>query len=921
MGGAAQPAGNDAGAPPAPRFSYRFGSAEFDEARFELRVAGLPVEVERRALEVLACLLGRAGEVVGKDELLDTVWAGRVTVEKVLANAVAKLRRALGEDNAAQIVTQARVGYRLVGPVSRQPVGTGHRIELALAPGQPVPGRENFLLREALAARSGSEVWLAGHAKTRERRVYKFALASEGIRQLKREATLLRVLDAAAGDAGCFVELIDWRFEAPPYFLELAWAGESLAEWAGRHLAGIDRRQRLDLFLAIADAVAIAHAAGVLHKDIKPANILVEGGPGEWRVRLSDFGIGRLAEPDRLDRLGITGQGLTLTDNVGSELGSGTLHYAAPEVLGGQPSTTRSDVYALGVLLFQVLAGDVRRPMASGWERDIGDPLLCEDIRRATDGRPGERHSNAAELAGSLRALDARRAANLRAQAVERDIASAREALARSRARRPWVVASLAVLVLALLLVLGLQQRTDAARGQALVQLQRANAMLRFLEEDLVSRANPLFAGQGAQVPFRDVLLSARDRLALRFADQPLSGARLRLSFATLFNTLDLWPEALAETERALQVFDGAGAESAADAVRARAMRVKLLTRLGRLDEAGAELAALEGRPRAGESPDWRAFHAASAQASVLMATGALAEAAPVLERALAAHDAIWPQGGAQRDSLVLDLIYALSFGGQAGQAIARFEAFMADLVHRPGDHASLRALAQLRVARAVSLGGDPARAEALLTEARPVIAERFGEDHSQVLGLLGELLGVHFRQGAWERALPLAREVHARMQATLGEGHTLTLVSLSNLGRTLHEAGDAAAAAEVLDRALEGLQAAAGQDSPQVHDVLYFRIGAALDMGDAGTARALLQRLQPAQLEKARATGAWAEAVAVQEGLLALLEGDARRGRQLLDASLPALADAAGFAPSRLVAMARRAQADLPGTAAAPAR
>lgn len=758
MSGADQAGGPGAGASPAPRYRYRFGTAEFDEARFELRVAGLPVEVERRALEVLACLLRRAGEVVGKDELLDTVWAGRVTVEKVLANAVAKLRRALGPDNAAQVVTQSRIGYRLAGPVSRQPVGQGHGIELALAPGQPVPGRENFLLREALAARDGSEVWLAGHAKTRERRVYKFALASEGIRQLKREATLLRVLDAAAGDAGCFVELIDWRFEAAPYFLELAWAGESLATWAGRHLAVLDRHQRLELFLAIADAVAIAHAAGVLHKDIKPANILVEGEPGDIRVRLSDFGIGRIAEPGRLDDLGITGQGLTLTDNVGSELGSGTLHYAAPEVLAGQASTTGSDVYALGVLLFQMLVGDLRRPMASGWERDIGDPLLCEDIRAATDGRPGDRLSNAAELARRLRALDARRSAKQYEQAVERDVANARDALARSRARRPWVVASLAVLALAVILVLGLQQRTDRARSQALVQLHRANAMLRFLEEDLVSRANPLVAGQDAQVPFRDVLLAARERLALRFADQPVSGARLRLSFAALFNTLDLWPEALAETERALAVLDDHGGETAADAVRARAMRVKLLTRLGHLDEARAELALLGDRPGPRDLDAWQRFHWATAQASVLMASGALGDAAPVLEQALAAHDALWPGGGTQRDSLVLDLIHVLSFAGHGDQAIARFEAFMAELAARPGDHASLQALAQLRVARAISLAGDPARAQALLLAARPVIAERFGEDHSQLLGLLGELLGVHFRQGDWERALPLAR-------------------------------------------------------------------------------------------------------------------------------------------------------------------
>ena len=93
-----------------PCYTYRFGSAEFDEARFELRVGGLPVEVERRALEVLAYLLRHAGEVVTKEELLREVWAGRVTVDKVLPNAMTKLRRALGEANAERLVTQPRIG-------------------------------------------------------------------------------------------------------------------------------------------------------------------------------------------------------------------------------------------------------------------------------------------------------------------------------------------------------------------------------------------------------------------------------------------------------------------------------------------------------------------------------------------------------------------------------------------------------------------------------------------------------------------------------------------------------------------------------------------------------------------------------------------------------------------------------------------
>lgn len=98
---------------PTPRphlYRWRFGSIEFDEARFELRVSGLPVDVEQRPLQVLALLLQHAGEVVTKDELFETVWAGRVTVDHVLATAVGKLRKVLDAGGETRIVTVPRVG-------------------------------------------------------------------------------------------------------------------------------------------------------------------------------------------------------------------------------------------------------------------------------------------------------------------------------------------------------------------------------------------------------------------------------------------------------------------------------------------------------------------------------------------------------------------------------------------------------------------------------------------------------------------------------------------------------------------------------------------------------------------------------------------------------------------------------------------
>ena len=122
------------------------------------------------------------------------------------------------------------------------------------------------------------------------------------------------------------------------------------------------------------------HAVGVLHKDIKPSNILIGGSGSAVRPLLADFGGGGVLAEELITQAGITRLGFTQAVDQGR---LATPLYAAPEVMEGQPHTVRSDVYALGVLLYQLLIGDFRKPLASGWERGIDDELLREDIDAA----------------------------------------------------------------------------------------------------------------------------------------------------------------------------------------------------------------------------------------------------------------------------------------------------------------------------------------------------------------------------------------------------------------------------------------------------------------------------------------------------------------------------------------------------------
>ncbi len=393
------------------QFRYRFGSAEFDEARFDLQVSGRPVPVQRKPLEILSLLLAQAGEVVTKEELLDFVWEGRPTVENVLANAITKLRSALGEENATRIVTLPRIGYRFDGPLDRVAVGRIPTSVLSLIAGQQVPGRSNFQLDERIGQSVLNEVWLARHVKTRDRRVFKFCTDARGLPLLKREVTLSRLLHANLGErAVAFTRVLDWNFETAPFFLECEYGGQDLLGWAksGGQLEALSLAQRIELFLQAVDAVAAAHSIGVLHKDLKPANILLAWDGSGWRLRITDFGSSHLLDPQRLVGLGITRLGFTMTGSISGDSALGTPLYLAPEIVAGQPPTAASDVYALGVILYQLVVGDLHRPLAPGWERGVPDPLLREDIARATDGDVAQRLTTAGEFANLLRELATR---------------------------------------------------------------------------------------------------------------------------------------------------------------------------------------------------------------------------------------------------------------------------------------------------------------------------------------------------------------------------------------------------------------------------------------------------------------------------------------------------------------------------------
>src|SRR5215831_13102041 len=293
---------------------WRFADCEFDDLALQLRVKSNPVAVELKPLEILQQLLLRAGEVVSKESLLDSVWPGLTVVDGSLATAISKLRRALGDDKSSIVITVPRVGYRLGVPVQSTPLESfGSINKWNLAAGDFVSGREQWQLTTLLAPSGNHDVWLAEHPKTRELRVFKFAWDRPRMRSLQREVTIARFLRETLGERADFVRLLEWNFEHAPYFIESEYGGVDLNHCWPAGIGGIPLESRLQVFIRIAKAVADAHDAGVLHKDLKPANILVTFADGAPAIKVADFGSGSLIEPARLKALGITSLGLTQT--------------------------------------------------------------------------------------------------------------------------------------------------------------------------------------------------------------------------------------------------------------------------------------------------------------------------------------------------------------------------------------------------------------------------------------------------------------------------------------------------------------------------------------------------------------------------------------------------------------------------------
>jgi non-specific serine/threonine protein kinase len=805
---------------------WRFAGSEFDEASWTLRVAGHPVSLEAKPLEVLHELLLRAGEVVTKDEILDAVWPGINVVEGSLPTAISKLRKALGDGEASVIATVPRIGYRLVAEVSIDSIDAPLAPRFEFAAGDPVPGRNQWRLDEALGDTGANDVWTARHAKIGDVRVFKFADAPDRLRALKREAALARVLAAGLGEQAPMPALLEWNFEHSPYFLEYAHGGVDLLRWAevSGGLGAIALERRIAIACDIARAVAAVHGIGVLHKDLKPANILVEKVGDADRVRLADFGSGRLIERTVFDTFGITDPGSLEAELAGEESRSGTAAYRAPELVGDAMPTIASDIYALGLILLQLVVGDFAATLAPGWERRVDDPLLRDDIARAAAGNPADRFASAAELADRLEALETRRRAASDAATVAARNEALRADAARAAARRPWVQAAFATLAVGLLVSGGLAAYAWTQRNEAVAARDLAETSYAFLAEDILSSPDPVRSN--AEESVMAAMKRASASIDQRYASAPATAARLHLAVARAFHQRGDMETARTAYANAERQFARAGETQGDDAVIGRLGLAHLEANSGqpeRLELAG-KIVARE-RERLGQRADsGRVGYWLALSEGAYHFFGDIEQAERAFRRSVALGST--PEAGISqgqllksRSSLLITMMRLGKF--KEAEPVAR-DILAASILVRGARHPDTLVAQQHLITNMSFLG----RHEEALRRSAPLLKateDVFGPDHRFALTLRSTRFESFSALGRFEEAAAESLRVWQGASAQAGPESHQAIVGQNDYGAALCQTARKGEALGILRQASERVEAAFPAEYPLVHVVRYY--------------------------------------------------------------------------------------------------
>lgn len=665
-------------------------------------------------------------------------------------------------------LTGRRVGaYRLLRPVGRGGMGVVYEAERADGAFEQRVALK--LLTTALTGTEAHERFLA------ERRIL------AGL----EHPTIARIVDGGVTEDGT------------PWFAMEHVRGEPIDAYCDRQRLSI--RERLELFLQVCDAVEHAHRRLVVHRDLKPANVLVTE---DREVKLLDFGIAKLLGAEVGPRAG---------PHTRTALRLMTPEYASPEQVRGESVTTASDVYQLGLLLYELLTGHrpyVLRNRGSGeLERAICEQpptrpsttLSREVMAKRVYGASGStikaicqaRCSSPARLRRRLRgdleniALKALRkepdrrygSADRLAQDIRRHLAelpiTARPDTWVYRGRKFLQRHALGSTVTAAVLVLAVgvtgfhttriqraRDRAEAERDRAQAEAAKSEQVSEFLTA-LFASADPRRA-RGSELTARELLDRGVERLDRELAGQPETQASMLHILGRTYSELGLY--------------------DAADRLLTRALELRRRDNLDRTELAKTLIEIGNLRFRQDRYEDARQY---------------LEEATAFLE-ALA--------GERSRDlASALDSLGATYWRlGEHEKGLAAFRRTVAIQRRAHGEGSVSVATALRNLGGAYIELGDLERAEGVVERFLAIYRRQLGSDHPHVGTALTQLANVKSHQGEYEAAEALYRDALEVRRRAYGPAHPHTGMALNNLGSCLSEMGR-------LDEAIEVLQQAVG--------------------------------------------------------------------------------------------------------------
>lgn len=787
-----------------------------------------PLEVEGLAKPVCARLMSvaEAGQTLLTRSAFDVARRGAVDIEghellRWLAHGGYHLK------GVAEPVELFEVGAEGVAPLetpsdSEKASRVDEQVEIAgwrPAPGIDIPQRPHWRLSDRLGEGGFGEVWLAQHEKTGDGRVFKFCYDAVSLRSLQREITLLRLLKEKLGQRQDMVRVLDWEFDSPPYFIELEHCtGGSLLDWA-EQMGGLDSipiATRLDIVAQVAEALAAAHSVGVLHKDVKPANILISErseDPFDVQVRLADFGVGLVTERQHLEEAGITALGMSFSTVEAMYSGSGgTPLYVAPEVLEGKNPTLRADIYALGVVLFQSVVGDFSRVLAPGWRRDVSPVLLADDIAAVVDGSPERRLGDALELASRLRQLESRQRAEEAAEEQRQEAEALRQAAESWRKRRRLLLATvLGVLVFAVIMG-AMAWRVSLEAERANREAAAAQKVTDFLSE-LFEASDPFgvtsLDERGRETSIGELVDRGVQRLEHELVDHPEVRARLLGTLGGVYLNLGDYEASQPLLEDAVEINRRLLGEGRIDLMTHPQMVASLRdlatlqSEMGQLETSSLLFGEAMALDR--QSGDQESLGTTLHDEGVLEYNQGNYE---IAEQRLSESLAVRREALGEDHALVATSLHGLSMVHQAAGRYDEAEALLQESVEmsrrtlnerHPRLISSLNNLGQLKQVR-----GDYEGAAPLIEEALEASRQTLGTDHHFTFSMLNNLAIMRLLQGQLEVAEPLNREALEVSIKVHGDEHPTVATILNNLGFLLHGLGRYDEAEEVYRRSLD---------------------------------------------------------------------------------------------------------------------